>query len=249
MNEKVVGFLSSLGFHALMILVMFLLVYTTEPNFLKIEIIEFGYRTSANNENFISPEASSPASSGIPDRGSDSNLIPDKVNLPKAVSDSNDPLYFPNKIETAYNNMSLDNNVGNRNLKEQLDDEIIAGENIEITENPVLGASDNYLNSLTNRISTGDSGESPYILEGEITTRSIIKKIIPEYPDDFQQNSRVKVKFEVLANGSVNNMIIVQKSEPILEEISLGALEQWKFNTLTSDITQIGYITFIFQLK
>jgi len=249
MNEKAVGFLSSFGLHALMVVILLLLVYTTETNFMKIEIIEFGYRTSANNESFISPEASSPSSSGIPDRGSQSNIIPDKVNLPNAVSDSNDPLYFPNKVETAYNNLDLDDNVGNRSLREQLDDEIIAGDDIEISENPVLGASDNYLNSITERISTGESGDSPYILEGEITSRSIIKKNIPDYPENFQQNSRVKVKFEVLANGSVNNMIIVQKSDPILEEISLNALEQWKFNALTSDITQIGYITFIFQLK
>jgi TonB-like protein len=249
MNEKLTGFLGSFMLHSLLIAVLFLMIYTPSIDFLKIEIVEFGYNAIANNENFISPEASSPASSGIPDKGSQSNLIPEKVNLPEAVSDSNEPLYFPDKIETAYNNLSLDENTGNRSLREQLQDEIIAGDDVPISEKPVLGSSENYLNSLSEKISVGESGDSPYILEGEITTRTIVKKVIPEYPDNFQQNARVKIRFEVSSNGSVGNMIIVEKSDPVLEDISMNAIEQWKFNTLTSDITQIGFITFVFQLN
>jgi len=249
MSEKAIGYLSSFILHTAFVLLMFLLVYAPQTDFFKIEIVEFGYRTSSNNENIISPESSSQSSTGTPDKGSYSNLIPSKVNLPEAVSDSDEPLYFPEKIETAYNNLSLDDDVGNRNLREELVDDLIAGEDSQITENPVLGDPDNYLNSLTERLSIGESGDSQYILEGEITTRSIVKKIIPEYPEHFQQNSRVKVQFEVKSDGTVTNMIIVQKSDPVLEDVSLEAIAQWRFNTLTTDVTQIGFITFIFQLK
>ncbi|KQC05637.1 MAG: hypothetical protein APR54_08095 [Candidatus Cloacimonas sp. SDB] len=249
MNEKLVGYLSSFLLHSLLAVILIMLVYSPRVDFFKIEIVEFGYRASANNENYFSPEASSPESAGFPDIGSDTNLIPDKVNLPKAVSDSNEPLYFPEKIETSYNNLNLDDDIGNRSIKKQLGDNLIAGEDLEISENPLLGESSEYLSSLAKKISMGESGNSPYILEGEITSRSIIKQIIPEYPENFQQNSRVKIRFEVLSDGSVDNMLIVEKSDPRLEEISLNAIKQWKFNALTSDAIQIGFITFIFQLK
>lgn len=249
MNEKLAGFLGSFLLHALLLTVLFLLVYSPAVDFIKIEIVEFGYNADPNNESYISPATSNPASSGLPDKGSKSNIIPDKVNLPNAVSDSNEPLYFPEKVETAYNNIVLDENTGSRSLREQLEEDIIAGEDIAINDKPVLGSSQDYINSLTEKISVGETGDSPYILEGEITTRTIMKQVIPEYPEDFQQNSRVKIRFEVSQDGAVRNMIIVEKSDPVLEEISLNALQQWKFNTLTTDITQIGFITFVFQLK
>ncbi len=249
MNEKLAGYLGSFLLHTFIVIALFMLVYTPAVDFLKIEIVEFGYNAVPNNDSFISPAASNPVSSGIPDKGSRSNIIPDKVNLPEAVSDSNEPLYFPDKIETAYNNLSLDQNPGNRSLKEQLQDDIIAGDDIAINDKPVLGAANDYINSLTEKISTGESGDSPYILEGEITTRTIIKQVIPDYPDNFQQNSRVKIRFEVTSGGSVENLVIVEKSDPVLEQICLEAIKQWKFNTLTSDITQIGFITFVFQLN
>ena len=249
MNEKLAGFLGSFLLHSLLVIALFMLVYTPTLDFLKIEIVEFGYNADPNNENYISPATSNPASAGIPDKGSQSNLIPDKVNLPEAISESNEPLYFPDKVETAFNNLSLDQNTGNRGLREQLKDEIVAGEDIDINDKPLLGSSEDYFNSLTEKISVGETGDSPYILEGEITSRTIMKQIIPEYPENFQQNARVKIKFEVSQDGSVHNMLIVEKSEPVLEEISLNALKQWKFNSLTTDITQIGFITFVFQLK
>jgi outer membrane biosynthesis protein TonB len=249
MNEKLAGYLGSFLLHVLLLAALFLMVYTPVIDFIKIEIVEFGYNAEPNNESFISPATSNPASSGIPDKGSKSNLIPDRVNLPEALSDSNEPLYFPDKVETAYNNVVLDQNTGSRSLREQIKDEIIAGEDIAIDDKPVLGSSRDYINSLTEKISIGETGDSPYILEGEITTRTIIKQIIPEYPEDFQQNSRVKIRFEVGSDGAVSNMLIVEKSDPALEEISLNALQQWKFNSLTTDITQIGFITFVFQLK
>ena len=77
MNEKTAGFLSSFLIHIFFILLMFLLVYQPKTDFFRIEIIEFGYNADANNESFISPPAVSPVSSGIPDRGSFSNIIPD----------------------------------------------------------------------------------------------------------------------------------------------------------------------------
>jgi TonB family protein len=79
--------------------------------------------------------------------------------------------------------------------------------------------------------------------------RRIENKILPSYPENVQQNAKVKIKFDVLPDGSVTNIIIIQKAEPGLEFNSLNAISQWKFNPISQDIIQKGVITFIYELK
>ena len=59
----------------------------------------------------------------------------------------------------------------------------------------------------------------------------------------------MKISFEVNPDGSVINMIIIQKADPALENNSLNALEKWKFNIISQDVVQKGVITFIYELK
>nr|MBC8416420.1 energy transducer TonB [Candidatus Cloacimonadota bacterium] len=64
-----------------------------------------------------------------------------------------------------------------------------------------------------------------------------------------QKTSKVKISFEVEPDGSVVNMIIIQKADPALENNSLNALEKWKFNAISQDVVKKGIITFIYELK
>lgn len=91
-----------------------------------------------------------------------------------------------------------------------------------------------------------------YSIEGEAANREVVHKVIPGYPPDVQKEAVVRVKFWVLPNGSVGQMIPVQKGAPRLEEITLKALKQWRFSPLPSDAEQKnvqGIITFRYKLR
>jgi protein TonB len=92
-------------------------------------------------------------------------------------------------------------------------------------------------------------GDEPYILEGDIVSRGIEYKILPQYPENIQKNVDVKIKFDVLPAGKTANIMVIKKADPELEKVSIEALYQWKFSPINRDVIQTGYITFIFQLK
>ena len=116
-------------------------------------------------------------------------------------------------------------------------------------EEAAVSTSDDYLSSLTNRLLGDSSGDSPYILEGDVSSRKILSKVIPGYPEGVQINARIKISFDVLPSGEVTNLLVVQKADPRLEMTSLNALSKWKFNALLNDVVQKGTITFIYELK
>lgn len=248
MNEEKIAITSSILIHLVLILILFFAVYIPRIEFKRIEILEFGYKDIANNKKYISPLTKS-SSSGLLNDGTSSNIIPKKVDLPKVTSESDDPLNISKYETKAYNKLKLDDKIGSKSIKSDLSANVYSESNIAIKDKPVIGSSNDYLKSLSARLADGGEEESQYILEGDITTRVIVNQIIPKYPEGIQKTTSVKIKFEVLSDGSITNLLIVKKADPILEKISISALKQWKFNKLSEDIVQIGYITFIYQLK
>ncbi len=251
MSERKTAFLGSVVFHLLIILAAFLIQLTILPQkiFKRIEIIEFGFNESPNNERFISPRSQLSRTSESYESGRKSNLIPKKVELPKSYTESDEPIYVPQHKETAYNQVDLNNKIGQKTFKSDLAEDNVTTISESENEEAVAVANEDYLKSLTNRLFGETGADSPYILEGEITNRRILYKIIPLYPEDVQKTSKVKISFEVNPDGSVVNMIIIQKADPALENNSLDALEKWKFNTISQDVVQKGVITFIYELK
>jgi protein TonB len=101
-------------------------------------------------------------------------------------------------------------------------------------------------------IATESSGQTPYQIEGPVASRSVVYKVIPEYPENLQKQATVKISFTVLPNGHVGEMIPVIKSDALLEKITLDALRQWRFNPLPAEAGQRverGVITFRYLLK
>lgn len=96
------------------------------------------------------------------------------------------------------------------------------------------------------------TNESPYKIEGEAADRTIIMKVIPQYPSNIHQEATVKIRFTVLPNGLIGEMIPIIKSHPLMEKITLEAFKQWRFNALPPQVPQIpeqGTITFKYLLK
>jgi len=94
--------------------------------------------------------------------------------------------------------------------------------------------------------------KTSYILEGSPAERLILSKVVPKYPPGLQKEVMVRIQLVVDPDGTVTSLIPLQKGDPILDEISLKALSQWKFAPLPSDRPQLpqeGQITFIFRLE
>jgi TonB family protein len=92
----------------------------------------------------------------------------------------------------------------------------------------------------------------PFEITGEVRERTILKKVVPQYPEGLQKEAVVRIRFTVLPNGLVGEMVPLLKSDPTLERISLEALRQWRFNPLDENdeqVTQQGIITFRYVLR
>ena len=78
--------------------------------------------------------------------------------------------------------------------------------------------------------------------------RTVLSKVLPKSPNKLDRNVQLKVKFTVLADGSVANMKPMQKGDPVLEQQSLSALKRWRFNKIADGVEMSGIITFSFKM-
>lgn len=95
-------------------------------------------------------------------------------------------------------------------------------------------------------------GQESFRIEGEAANRQILYKVVPEYPHGLQREAVVRVRFVVLPDGSVGEMVPVLKGDATLESITLQALRQWRFNPLPPSAPQeevSGIITFRYLLR
>ena len=84
-------------------------------------------------------------------------------------------------------------------------------------------------------------------LEGEIRQRKVIFK--PKPPDlDIDSDVTITLKFTVLPNGQVDQIIPFRKADATLERLAIGLLQQYRFEPLfESDSIQNGIIHFTIQ--
>jgi len=104
--------------------------------------------------------------------------------------------------------------------------------------------------------SVGISGDlkmdRPYDINWEGGAREVLVDPLPAYPDNIFKEVILKFRIEVLPNGTVNEIIPLQKGEATLENIAKQTLTQWVFNPLENSAPQekqIGTVTFRFVVK
>lgn len=99
----------------------------------------------------------------------------------------------------------------------------------------------------------GPTTAQPFFIEGDAAQRKIQKKVIPEYPSGLQKEATVKIRFTVLPDGRVGEMIpLLKGGDATLEQITMNALRQWRFNPLSPSAPQVnvqGIITFNYLLR
>jgi TonB family protein len=248
----------SLAFHILLIFIGYLIYYEIVPEQLirQIEIMEFRMeRVPVTRVTEYRP-VRSVGEPGIRDfsEGQSTNLAPQRVELPKVMTEFDDPLEridTPKHQDIATTPIKLDDQIGNivtgvRSPVAQDAQDLEVG---RIQEQPLVSAGTDYLEHMSSVI--GEKSDSPtaYYLEGEILQRTILKEVVPEYPIGLQRNATVTVEFNVHPDGSVSDLIVTRRDEPLLEELSINSLAQWQFNPIPQNVVQKGRITFIYQLQ
>ena len=92
----------------------------------------------------------------------------------------------------------------------------------------------------------------PYTIEGDAAKRSIVNQVLPEYPPGLQNEAVVKIRFWVLPDGRIGNMLPLRKGDPVLDQLTIRAMRQWRFNAISNDAEKKnaeGVITFVYKLK
>ena len=77
--------------------------------------------------------------------------------------------------------------------------------------------------------------------------RTVLNKVLPVSPTNLDRLVSIKIRFNVLPDGTVGEMRPMTKGDPGLEALSLKTLKKWKFNRLDSDQQMLGTITFTFK--
>ncbi len=82
--------------------------------------------------------------------------------------------------------------------------------------------------------------------------RKIYNYIIPKYPEGVYKEIDVKLRFSILADGSVGNITVLKKADSRLEQVSIEALKLWRFEPISGTqpkTSQAVVITFPFRLE
>ncbi len=81
--------------------------------------------------------------------------------------------------------------------------------------------------------------------------RVVLNKVLPNFPNNVKSSSQIVLQFKVLADGTVVNVIPIQKADPELEEAAIKALKKWRFNPLPEGNNEImiGKIPLTFILR
>lgn len=82
--------------------------------------------------------------------------------------------------------------------------------------------------------------------------RKIYNYNLPKYPDGVIKEIDVKLRFTILADGTVGNIIPLIKADTRLEEAAIKSLRQWRFEPLPKNqkaVEQVAVIIFPFRLE
>ncbi len=103
-------------------------------------------------------------------------------------------------------------------------------------------------------IQTGTIGaDLVFEIEGEVKGREILSSPLPEYPEGLNKNATIRIRFEVLRDGTVasSGMLPVRKENAVLEDLTMKTLKLWRFSPLPpgDNSRQSGIVTFHYRVE
>lgn len=94
--------------------------------------------------------------------------------------------------------------------------------------------------------------DKPYEISWEGVVREILYDPMPEYPPGLDKEARIRIKITVLPNGTIGDLIPLQKADATLESVTMKTLKMWRLSTLKPtdpQLNQTAVITFRFVLE
>lgn len=120
----------------------------------------------------------------------------------------------------------------------------------EISEIPI---SENVqTDTSTKEAGVNISSTRSYTIEWAGSPREKIRGNLPTYPKGIYKTAVIRLRFNVFPNGTVGEIMPLQKGSTILENNAINALKEWLFNPLEKNAPQVlqeGIITFIYKLE
>ncbi len=232
MNDKRLSYLISLALH-LSLVALFLFLYFDTP----LHKVPQSFQIVGVHSGKFSGKKSIK-------KGLTNNHVPKKIDLPKSISKSlSKKINSSSKKIVAKNKIVAQEKIGNTisNLNPKPSAPVLSQSEKQLSDQE-------FFSQFASELKQNDSDQN-YQLEGEVTSRKIVTKILPKYPEGLKQNAKVKLRFLLSPQGDVSNIIIVKRANPLLEKVSKESLLKWKFNPVLSDKNQVGFITFVYQIK
>lgn len=171
-----------------------------------------------------------------------------KISLPSTSENSDEtirmnqlPVKRDKSVVSSYDKTVIDDSWGKSTTMRETP-------STNIKDNSTSPLAGNSINNSSSGEQSGHStdGQSSFEIQGDAVNRKVMKKQLPAYPTDMVKNGTVMLKFSVMPNGTVSEISIVKKSDPVFENLSINALSQWRFNI--SDKKNTGIITFHFKM-
>ncbi len=266
-TSKYEGWIVSISLHGLLSLIFLIVIYDNP-----IDISDYTDLTFSNfspidlpviEENVLSPSQPIPVAASTPRTSQpigQSKAPIRKVDLPTRRMTEHDLNRIPTESKAQLTNSGQNDRINtkretvygvNDNLS-SLDDEIFSD------IKPVSKPSEKSVGTKLDAIAIpGQKGgdvkfEKPYEISWEGVVREVVYGPLPTYPEGFDKESSIQIKITVLPNGTIGNLIPIQKSDANLESVTMKTLKLWKLSPLKQtdpQLDQTAVITFRFVLQ
>jgi protein TonB len=83
-------------------------------------------------------------------------------------------------------------------------------------------------------------------------TRKIYSYTLPAYPEGVYKEIDIRLRFTILPDGTVGNILPLIKADTRLENLAINSLRQWRFEALgpmQKKVEQVAVIVFPFRLQ
>lgn len=226
---KNMSYTASLGFHILLLLILWLLKFTIDypPR----EYVELSFGVSGDvgssgaiGQQFEQVEELSKAEEKNQTKENSKEVKEVTLPLAKNTSEENNVTPAEKSKDKAVSNTKENKNTTNSNVT----------------------------TSGQGNLADGDGSFGFDIDWGGKGTRKIYSYILPSYPEGVYKEIDIRLRFTILPDGTVGNILPLIKADTKLENLAINSLRQWRFEALSplqKQVEQAAVIVFPYRLQ
>jgi protein TonB len=272
------GWIASILLHGLLSLIFVLVIYDNPIDISEYTDVTFSNYNPIDlpviEENVLSPAPPSPVIASVPKKSQPTiastprtdqtvakSMAPTrKVDLPTRRMTEHDVDRIPIESQGHLTNSGQKDRIStNREAIHGINDDLSSLDD-EIFNNVKVGSkpSDKSVGKKVDAIAVpGQKGgdvkfDKPYEISWEGVVRDILYDPLPQYPEGLDKEARIRIKITVLPNGTIGDLIPLQKADATLESVTMKTLKLWRLSPLKPtdpQMNQTAVISFRFVLQ